>query len=329
MQKISWGILSTSKFGMRATVPAIQKSKYCQVSAIASRDIDRAKTTAAQLSIPKTFGSYEALLADPGIDAIYIPLPNNLHVDWTLKALKAGKHVLCEKPIGLSYQDARRLENVAGDYPGLKVMEAFMYRHHPQWKKVKDLVGEKAIGELKGIHSLYSYFNDDKSNIRNIVEAGGGAMLDIGCYCTSLSRFVFDHEPTRVLGRVELDPQTRIDRFASAVLDFDEGVATFTCSTQSQHYQRVNILGTKGRIEIEIPINAPNDRPCKLWLQRGDSVQEILTDVCDQYIIQADLFAQAIMTKGDVPTPLHDGIANMKVIDAVGESSRQGGWVNL
>jgi predicted dehydrogenase len=329
MDKISWGILSTSKFAARATIPAIQKSKYCRVAAIASRDVVRAEAAAARLGIPKAFGRYEDLLAETGIDAIYIPLPNHLHVEWTLKSLKAGKHVLCEKPIGLNYEDAHRLENVAEDYPNLKVMEAFMYRHHPQWKKVKGLVDENAIGELKGVHSLYSYFNDDVSNIRNIVQTGGGVMLDIGCYCTSISRFIFGREPNRVLGRVEYDPKTRIDRLASGVLDFGTGIATFTCGTQLQPYQRVNVIGTEGRIEIEIPVNAPNDRPCRMWLQRGDKMEEILLQVCDQYVIQADLFAQAIMTNGRVPTPLEDGIANMRVLDAIGKSSSSGGWVNF
>ncbi|HEY9164690.1 MAG TPA: Gfo/Idh/MocA family oxidoreductase [Candidatus Kryptonia bacterium] len=327
MQKISWGILSTSKFAARVTIPAIQKSKFSEVSAIASRDLGRAKAAASKLGIPKAVGSYEAVLSDPGIDAIYIPLPNNLHVDWTLKALKAGKHVLCEKPIGLNYHDARRLEGAEKDYPNLKVMEAFMYRHHPQWKKVKELVDEKVVGEIVGVHSLYSYYNDDATNIRNIVETGGGAMLDIGCYCVSLSRYLFGREPNRIMGRVEYDPKSKIDRLASGILDFGSSVATFTCGTQMQPYQRVNILGTKGRIEIEIPFNAPNDRPTRIWLQKGGTVEELFFDVCDQYTIQLDLFAQAIMTNGNVPTPLEDGIANMKVIDAIGESSRRGEWI--
>lgn len=281
------------------------------------------------MGIPKTFGSYEDLLSDPEVDVVYIPLPNDQHVEWTLNALKAGKHVLCEKPIGLDYADARRLENAAKDFPHLKLMEAFMYRHHPQWRKVKELVDDHTIGEIRGIHSLYSYFNDDASNIRNKIENGGGAMLDIGCYCTSLSRFIFGREPKRVLGRVEFDPQTKIDRYSSGTLDFDSGIATFTCGTQLQPYQRVNILGTRGRIEIEIPFNAPNDRPSRIWLQKGGAVEEILFDICDQYTIQADLFAEAIMTNGDVPTPIHDGIANMKVIDSVIESSKRGEWIDL
>ncbi len=327
MEKISWGVLSTSKFAMRATIPAMQKSRYSLVTAIASRDEARGKAVAGQLGIPKVYGSYESLISDPKIDAIYIPLPNHLHVEWTIKAMRAGKHVLCEKPIGLSYADASRLEKVVKEYPRLKVMEAFMYRHHPQWRRVRELIEQNAIGELKGVHSLYSYYNVDTSNIRNIAELGGGAMLDIGCYCTSLSRYIFDSEPLRVLGRIELDPQTKIDRLSSGLLEFAAGVATFTCGTQIQSYQRVNIFGTSGRIELEIPFNAPNDRRCRIWLQRGDSTEEITFDICDQYTIQADLFAEAILTNGSVFNPLSDAMANMKVIDAVRESAARGDWV--
>ncbi len=329
MKKLTWGVLGTSKFAGRSTIPATQKSRYSEVIAVASRDRERATAFAAQPGIPKAYGSYEALLSDPEIEVVYIPLPNNMHVDWTLKALKAGKHVLCEKPIGLNYSDAQRLEKAAADYPGLKVMEAYMYRHHPQWRKVRELAEDKAVGEVKAVHSTFSYYNEDTSNIRNIAETGGGAMLDIGCYCVSLSRFVFGREPERVAGRVERDPGTKIDRFSSGMLDFGSGIATFSCGTQLQPYQRVNILGTKGRIEIEIPFNAPNDRPSRIWLQRGGPVEEITFDVCDQYTIQADLFAEAIMNDTAVPTPIEDGISNMKVIDAVFESSAREGWIEL
>ncbi len=329
MKKLAWGILSTSKFAARATIPATQNSKYSEVVGIASRDKERAARLAAQLGIPKTYGSYESLLQDPGIDVVYNPLPNHLHVEWTLKALRAGKHVLCEKPIGLNCDDARRLEHAAEEFPKLKLMEAFMYRHHPQWKKVKELVGNGEIGEVKGLHSLYSYYNEDTSNIRNKADIGGGGMLDIGCYCVSLSRFVFGREPERVLGRIERDPNTRIDRFAAGTLDFGSGVATFSCGTQLQPYQRVNILGTRGRIELEIPFNAPNDRPTRIWLNRGSSTEEILFEICDQYTIQADLFAEAIINDTNVPTPISDGIANMKVIDAVFESADKNSWVNI
>ncbi len=329
MKKLSWGILSTSKFAARATIPATQKSRYSEVAAVASRNREKAEELASRLGIPEVYDSYEALLFDPKIDVIYNPLPNHLHVDWTLKALAAGKHVLCEKPIGLNYKDAARLEKAEKDFPKLKLMEAFMYRHHPQWQKTKELVSGGVIGQIKGVHALYSYYNDDTSNIRNRPEFGGGGLLDIGCYCVSLSRFVFGKEPERILGRVERDPNTRVDRFAAGTLDFGTGVATFSCGTQMQPYQRVNILGTKGRIELEIPFNAPNDKPTRIWLQRGTSVEEITFDVCDQYTIQADLFAEAILNDTPVPTPISDGIANMKVIDAVFQSSDQNMWIKI
>lgn len=329
MKKLAWGILSTSRFAARAIIPATQRSSLSEVSAIASRDKVRAEQLAAQLGIRKAYGSYEELISDPEIDVIYNPLPNHLHVDWTLRALEAGKHVLCEKPIGINHVDARRLQNVSKVFPNLKVMEAFMYRHHPQWRKAKELVETGAIGELKEVQAHYSYYNDDASNIRNKIEFGGGGMLDIGCYCVSISRFVFGREPNRVLGRIERDPDTKVDRFASGALDFGSGVTTFSCGTQLQPYQRVNIIGTKGRIELEIPFNAPIDRPTSIWLQRGGSIEEIRFEICDQYTIQADHFAESIIKDTDVPTPISDGIANMKVIDAVFESSDKESWVNI
>ncbi len=329
MKRLSWGILSTSRFAARAVIPATQKSRYSQVTAIASREVERASKLAAQLGIPKTFGSYESLLSDPDIDVIYNPLPNHLHVDWTLRALEAGKHVLCEKPIGLDHADALRLANAAKNYPGLKVMEAFMYRHHPQWRKVKELVEAEMIGEMKGVHSLYSYYNDDPTNIRNIPEYGGGGMLDIGCYCVSLSRFVYAREPERVVARLEIDSGTGVDRLATGTLDFGSGIATFTCGTRIQPYQRVNIIGTKGRIEIEIPFNAPNDRATRIFLQKGGATEEISFEACDQYTVQADLFAEAILNDTPVPTPISDAVSNMRVIDAVFESSRRREWVEM
>jgi predicted dehydrogenase len=329
IKKISWGILSTSKFAARATIPATQRSKYSEVSAIASRDLERAKDAADKLGIPKVYGSYEDLLGDPSIDVVYNPLPNHLHVDWTLKSLEAGKHVLCEKPIALSYNDAMRLAAGVKEYPRLKVMEAFMYRHHPQWRKVKELIDQNAIGEIKRVHSVFAYFNDDPSNIRNKADFGGGAMLDIGCYSTSLSRFIFEREPIRVLGKVEYDLRTGTDKFAAGMFDFGDGIATFSCATQMQRYQKVDIHGTLGRIEIEIPFNPPIDRPTRIYLHRGESVEELSFEACDQYTIQSDLFAEAILNDGEVPTPLDDAFANMKVIDAVGESSRLGRLISI
>lgn len=329
MSKVSWGILSTAKIGVEKVIPAMQKGRFCTVTALASRDLAKAEAVARKLRIPRAHGSYEALLADPEIDAVYIPLPNHLHVPWSIKALEAGKHVLCEKPIGLDVAEAEELRDAARRYPHLKVMEAFMYRHHPQWVKARQLVAEGEVGQLRSIQSFFSYYNADAANIRSKPEFGGGGLMDIGCYCISLSRFLFDAEPRRVFGIVEYDPALKVDRLASGILDFGVGTGTFTCGTQVTPYQRVNVFGTEGRVEIEIPFNAPPKRPCKIWHQRGSDVQEIRFRRCDQYTIQGDLFSQAILNQTAVPTPLDDAVANMKVIEAVIASAKSGSWQTL
>src|SRR6185436_5896125 len=260
MKKVRWGVLSTAGIGLRQVLPAMQQGEYCEITAIASRSLDKAKAAAAQLGIPKAYGSYEALLADPDIDAVYNPMPNHLHVPWSIKALQAGKHVLCEKPIAMTAAEAEELASAARQYPKLKIMEAFMYRLHPQWQRAKQIVDDGGVGELRTIESHFSYFNDDPNNIRNQADIGGGGLMDIGCYNLSLSRFIFGEEPRRILGIVERDPQLMTDRLVSGILDFGRGTATFTCSTQLAGYQRANIFGTTGRVEIEIPFNAPKDR---------------------------------------------------------------------
>jgi predicted dehydrogenase len=327
MARVRWGTLSTARIGTDKVLPAMQRSAYCDITAIASRNLDTARAAAAKLGIPKAYGSYEELLADPEIDAVYNPLPNDLHVPWSIKALQAGKHVLCEKPIAMSVAQAQEFLVEARRHPHLKVMEAFMYRHHPQWQRARQLVTGGGIGELRTIQSFFSYYNDDPHNIRNIAETGGGGLMDIGCYNISLSRFIFDAEPRRVVGIVEYDPRFKTDRLASGILDFGRGTATFTCSTQLSPYQRVNIFGTQGRVEIEIPFNAPFDRPCRMWHQRGGATEEILLETVDQYTIQGDLFSRAVLDNTPVPTPLEDAVANMRVLEAIVQSGRSGAWV--
>ncbi len=323
MKKVRWGILSTAKIGREKVIPAMQAGKFCDVVAIASRNKKHAELVADQLKIPVVYDSYEKLLGDPQIDAVYIPLPNHLHVEWSIKASKAGKHVLCEKPIGLSSAEAAQLLLSAEQIPEIKIMEAFMYRLHPQWQLAKKMATDGTIGELKTIQSFFSYYNADPANIRNQKEMGGGGMMDIGCYCVSLARFIFGEEPLRVSGNVEFDPVLQTDRMASGILDFSYGTATFTCSTQLAPYQRVNILGTKARIEIEIPFNAPTDKPTRIWLHTKDSSEEIILDTANQYTIQCDLFSQAILNNEPVPTPLEDAVNNMKVIEAIFESAKE------
>jgi predicted dehydrogenase len=327
MRKVRWGVLSTAKIGTQKVLPAMQQGQYCEIAAIASRDLAKAQADAARLGIPKAYGSYEELLADPEIEAVYNPMPNHLHVPWSIKAIEAGKHVLCEKPIGLSAAEAQELLDAARQHPQIKVMEAFMYRHHPQWLRAKQIVDAGGIGELRTVHSFFSYFNDDPSNIRNMADIGGGGLMDIGCYNISVSRYIFGAEPQRVLGIVEYDPSFHTDRLASGILDFGRGTATFTCSTQLTSYQRVNIYGTTGRVEIEIPFNAPADRPCRMWHQRGGEIEEIVLETADQYTLQGDLFSQAVLNDTPVPTPLEDAIGNMRVIDAVVESGKRAAWV--
>ena len=326
---VRWGILSTAKIGTEKVIPAMQQGELSRITAIASRDADRARAAADALGIPNSHGSYEDLLADPEIDAIYNPLPNHLHVSLSIQALEAGKHVLCEKPIGLTSQEGRQLVDAGAAHPELKLMEAFMYRHHPQWQRAKQIIAEGGVGELRTIQTAFAYYNDDGQNIRNIADIGGGGMMDIGCYAISLARFIFDAEPDRVVGIVEYDETFGTDRLASAMLDFGRGTSTFTCSTQLSPYQRVNIFGTTGRVEIEIPFNAPPDRPCLMWHETGGEIEQIEFPVCDQYTIQGELMSRAILDDTPVPTPITDAVANMQVIEAVFESGRSGGWVTL
>ena len=327
--KIRWGVLSTAQIGTEEVIPAMQQGTYCDITAIASRSLERAQAAASRLGISKAYGSYEALLADPDVDAVYIPLPNHLHVPWSIKALEAGKHVLCEKPIALNAAGAQELLDAAHERPGLKVMEAFMYRHHPQWRRARQLVAEAEIGELRTIQSFFSYYGVDPDNIRNVAAFGGGGLMDIGCYSISLSRFLFGTEPQQVFGIMDFDPQFQIDRLTSGVLDFGRGTSTFTCSTQLVPYQRVDFFGTAGRVEIEIPFNAPPDRPCRMWHQHGDEIEEIVLDVCNQYTIQGDLFSRAVLEDTQVPTPLEDAVANMRVIDALVRSAGDGTWASV
>ncbi|QXD25096.1 Gfo/Idh/MocA family oxidoreductase [Opitutia bacterium ISCC 51] len=329
MNKVRWGVLSTANFARTRFLPGFMQSEWVDVVAVASRNLEGAQAFATEMGIPKAYGSYEELLAADDIHAIYNPLPNHLHVDWSIKVLEAGKHVLCEKPLGLNALDAQRLVDVAARYPKLNAMEAFMFRFHPQWVTAKAWTDAGKIGDLRTIQSFFSYYNVDPTNIRNQADIGGGAMLDIGCYCTSLTRFIFDAEPKRVMGIVERDPVTKIDRKCSGIMEFENGTGSFTTSTQISPYQRVHIVGTTGRIEIEIPFNAPPDVETRMWLETDDGIEETTFPICNQYTLEGDVVSQAILNGDPSPTPLSDAIGNMKVIDAIFESHEQDGWVEM
>jgi predicted dehydrogenase len=329
-QKVKWGVLGVASIATRRVIPGMQKGEWSEIAAIASRDLKKAEDAARKLGIPKAYGSYEELLADKEIAAVYNPLPNHLHVPWSIKAAEAGKHVLCEKPLSLTVAEARTLLAVR-QRCGVKIGEAFMVKTHPQWLRTRELIQNGAIGELRAIVGAFSYFNRDPQNVRNKPDWGGGGMMDIGCYLITTSRFIFGEEPVRVAGLIERDPDFKTDRLASVILEFPSGQAVFTCSTQLVPYQRMQFLGTKGRIEIEIPFNAPNDRPTRVFIDDGRDVfgGGIRTEtlpVCDQYTLQGDSFSRAIREGREVPVPLEDAIANMAVIEAVFRAGESGRW---
>src|SRR6202051_2368609 len=329
-RKVKWGVLGAASIAVRKVIPGMQQSEYCEIAAIASRDLAKARSAAATLKIGKSYGSYEELLADPEIEAIYNPLPNHLHVPWSIKAREARKHVLCEKPIALNADEARTLVPVR-DRAGVKIGEAFMVRTHPQWLRTKELIDKGRIGELRAIVGVFSYFNRDAKNVRSKPEWGGGGLMDIGCYPITMSRFMFAAEPRRVSGVLERDPEFGTDRLASAILEFSGGHAVFTCSTQMVPYQRMQFLGTKGRIEIEIPFNAPPNKATRVFVDDGSveggaGVKVEAITAWGQYTIQGDVFSRAILEDREVPVPLEDAIANMAVIDAIFRSAESGRW---
>lgn len=332
MDKVKWGVLSTAKIGLEKVIPAMQRGQYCDIHAIASRSLESAQAAARKLGIPKAYGSYEALIADPAIEAIYNPLPNDMHVPWTLAAARAGKHVLCEKPAAMTARQAAELKEVADK---VCIMEAFMVRFHPQWLRARELVRSGALGDVRALQVFFSYFNVDGANIRNRMETGGGALYDIGCYAVVAGRFFFEAEPVRVMALMERDPEFHTDRTTSALVDFGQGRRLdFTVSTQTAPYQRVQIIGTKQRVEIEIPFNAPPNQATRIWMDSGKlpggaaAVLETLPP-CDQYTLQGDVFSQAVRKTIALPYGLDDAIANMRVIDAIFRSGASGLWESL
>ncbi len=319
-RKVRWGVLGAANIALKKVIPAMQRSRFCEVAGLATRGGNES----ALQGVGTVYDDYDALLRDASIEAIYNPLPNHLHLPWTIRAAEAGKHVLCEKPIGMHAGEVRQLIEARDRY-GVRIAEAFMTKLHPQWLRSRQLVRSGAIGELKAVHTVFSYFNRQPANIRNRLEFGGGALMDIGCYAVTMSRFLFGAEPRRVAAQIERDPEFHIDRLTSGMLEFPGGHAVFTCSTQMAPYQVVQIFGTTGRLEIEIPFNAPPDRPTRLFV--NGTPEEFA--ICDQYTLQADHFARAIWGEEELAVPLEDSLANMQAIDALFRSAESGASVSL
>jgi predicted dehydrogenase len=329
MKKVNWGILSTAKIGREKVIPAMQKGQFCHISAVASRSLEHAREYANAMGIDKAYGSYEELLADSEVDAIYNPLPNDQHVAWTLAAARAGKHVLCEKPFAMNARQAEELREVASQ---VHIMEAFMVRFHPQWLRARELVRNGVLGDLRTVQVFFSYFNRQPANIRNRPELGGGAIYDIGCYAIVVGRFLFESEPLRAVALIERDPDFHTDRNVTAILDFGGGRRLdFTVSTQSVPYQRVQAIGTKQRLELEIPFNAPLGGATRLLLDDASSpggasaLAESIAP-CDMYTLQGDVFSQAVRGQLPLPYGLDDAICNLRVIDALFKSGQSGQW---
>jgi len=330
---VRWGILGASRFALNVSLPGMKKGALTELWAIASRDPAKAKAAAQALGIPKAYGSYEELLGDPEIEAVYNPLPNHMHVEWTARAARAGKHVLCEKPIALGADEADTLVRVQKE-TGKIISEAFMVRCHPQWHQAKAWVESGRIGDLVSVQTAFSYFNRDAANIRNRKDVGGGALYDIGCYAVNTSRYLFGREPRRAIALIERDPNFGTDRLTSGLLDYGGAHLTFSCSTQAVPYQRVNALGTKGRIEIEIPFNAPAQQPCKIFLDDGStldgrSAQATVFPTVDQYSLQGEAFSRAVRTGSPVENLIDIAVGNMRVIDALFRSAESGRWETI
>lgn len=329
-KKIEWGILGSANIAIKKVIPAMQKGKFCEISAIASRDLEKARHAAESLNIPKFYGSYEELLNDSEIEAVYIPLPNHLHLEWSKNAAEAGKHVLCEKPITLNAQEVKELIKIR-DKTGVKIQEAFMVRHHPQWLKVRELIQSEKLGKIQSITGFFSYNIPDPKNVRNRANWGGGCLLDIGSYCINLSRFVLNAEPKRVSGLIKRDEGTGIDKLTSAILDYPNAQATFTVAGRLVPFQRMQFFGDKGRLEVQIPFNLPPDSPTQIVIDDGSdlyrrNLETIEFAAADQYTLQGDEFSKAILNETEQVIPLEDSFKNMAVIDAVFRSAKSGNW---
>jgi predicted dehydrogenase len=331
MERLKMGVLGCSRhYALRIATP-LKSSLLVEPYAVASRDGAKAKKYAQTWDFPVSYGSYEELLSDPKVDFVYIPLPNHLHLEYIKKTADAGKPILCEKPLCLNAKDAAEAAGYC-EKKKIPLMEAFMYRFHPQWVRAAEIVKCGELGTVMSTAGVFSYDNKDGKNIRNILEAGGGAILDIGCYTVSTARLLMQAEPQRVVAAIKRDPVFKTDAFVSALLDFGDGrVSTFTVSTQFFPWQRVRATGTGGTLAVEVPFNMYGDFPGRTHVNTNVGARVIETEIADQYLLEFDAFAQAVIEYKqtgslEVPTPISDALANMAVLDAIFASASSGNW---
>ena len=326
-ERLRWGIMSTANIGRIAIIPGIQASTFGKVEVLASRDLERARDAARSLGIGRVVGSYEALLEDPDVDAIYIPLPNSMHAEWTIRAAEAGKSVLCEKPLATSTDDVRRQIDACTKH-GVSLMEGFMYRFHPQTRRVQELVASGVIGRVREVRAHLSVNilrTLDPGNIRYRDNLGGGALLDMGCYTVNISRMIFGREPERVTGRMFVDPELGVDTRASGILEFAEGISMISCSFAADGQGTYTIVGTEGTIEAPrgiLPgLGTRAAQGLIVVIDSDGNRREELFEPADQYRNMVDAFAEAVLNKRPVPLPPEDSMNNLKVLEALVRSA--------
>ncbi len=328
MQPLQLGILGVSNFFRKRIAIPIPTSPVIDMVALASRSEEKARQAAQEYGVARAYGSYDALLNDPQVDAVYISLPNHLHAEWIKRAADAGKHVLCEKPLALDAAEAQDCLDYAAER-GVTVMEAFMYRLHPQWLHVRNIIRQQEIGSIHLVESFFGYNNTDPSNIRNQPDTGGGALLDVGCYAVSASRFLTGSEPQRVISLAQVDANFGTDVLFTGMLDFGMARATFTVATQTFPYQRVTVHGSSGVISLTIPFNAHADTDAEVIVTTRVGTREIYLPAEDQYILEFEAFAQAVNDQAVPPISPADTVNNMRVLDALKKAHQTGQWESV
>ncbi len=328
MKPLPLGILGVSNFFRKRIAIPIPTSPLIDVVALASRSEEKAQQAAKEYAIERSYGSYEALLDDPQVEAVYISLPNHLHAEWIKRAADAGKHVICEKPLALNADEAQDCLTYAAD-KGITVMEAFMYRLHPQWLHVQKIIRQREIGSIHLVEAFFGYNNTDPSNIRNQPDTGGGALLDVGCYAVSASRFLTASEPQRVISLSQIDATFGTDVLFTGMLDFGGARATFTVATQTFSYQRVVVHGSSGVITLTIPFNAHADTDAEVIVTTRVGTRKVYLPPEDQYILEFEAFALAVKNQETPPISPADTINNMKVLDALKRSHHTGQWESV
>ncbi len=326
MDKLRLGVLGCSYHYFKRVAMPLRESLLIEPYAIASRSKEKVAAAARDWGFSVSYDSYEGVLDDPAVDFVYIPLPNHLHLEWIKKAADAGKAILCEKPLGLNALEAKEAVQYCASRD-IPLMEAFMYRFHPQWIRARDLAAAHELGEIRAVHSVFSYTNKDPDNIRNIASFGGGALLDIGCYAISSARLLFRAEVLRVFCMLERDPAFGTDSLSSAILDFGNGRrSVFTVGTQMFPAQRVEAYGTGGRMVVELPFNMSGDVPARIQVYTDVGARMVETEIADQYLLEFDAFARALLEGAELPSPPEDAVANMAVLDALAVSAKSGTW---